>query len=175
MLPLLTIIIWLHSALSLAPPWKGPACWRPLPPRAVRSATPLQHRLKKDRSRLEPATQKVPAKQFAYYRFLPASEAPSTLSITINGTSGIEATAFVANGSDVTAYPFSPVSGATLAIPGFGSSSEAVPLVANTTDVDGQQAAFSTDESMPAVKKPAGGSVYSSGSTPKNTVTTSSG
>ena len=114
----------------------------------------------------------LPHYSFAYYRFSPISGAPATLNLTVNGTSGIKATAFLTNGSGVTEYPFSGVNGASVAIPGFSSSSEAVLLVANTTNTDGQQASFSSNGSPASVQEPTGGSVYSSGSTPNSTTVT---
>ncbi len=102
----------------------------------------------------------LPHYSFAYYTFSPTSGAPTSLSITVTGTSGIKATAFIkSSGGTVTEYPFSAVNGATVAIPGFGTSSEAVLLLANTTDVDSHQASFSTDGSVQSVQEPAGGSV----------------
>ena len=102
----------------------------------------------------------LPHYSFAYYTFSPASGAPTSLSITVTGTSGIKAAAFIkSSGGTVTEYPFSAVNSATVAIPGFGASSEAVLLLANTTDVDSHQASFSTDGSVQSVQEPAGGSV----------------
>ncbi len=103
----------------------------------------------------------LPHYSFAYYTFLPSTGAPANLTLSIKGTSGIKATSFVKNSSGlITEYPFSSVYSATVTIPGFSSSSEAVLLVTNTTDVDNHQASFSTSGTTQAVTEPTGSSVY---------------
>ncbi len=98
----------------------------------------------------------LPHYAFAYYTFLPSSSSPNNLNITVTGTSGIKATAFIKNSvGTITEYPFSTVNGTTVTIPGFSSSREAVLLVANTTDVDNHQANFSTDSLTSGVYEPA--------------------
>lgn len=91
---------------------------------------------------------------FACYTFTPSFGAPTNLALTVTGTTGIKATAFIKSGSSITEYPFSTVNGTTVTIPGFKSSSEAVLLVANTTDVDNHQVYFSTDGTLAAATEP---------------------
>ena len=114
----------------------------------------------------------LPHYSFAYYKFLPASGSPADLNITVKGTSGIKASAFIKSGSGaITEYPFSNVTGTTVAIPGFATSAEVVLLVANTTGVDNHSLNFSTDgTSLPATEPP-GGSTQQ----PGNTTSASSG
>lgn len=109
----------------------------------------------------------LPHYSFAYYKFsFPPSpvSATASLSITVNGTSAIRATAFLKDGSGaITDYPFSSVNGTTVTIPGFSSSSEVVLLLANSSAVDGHNANFSTNGSIqsatePSVAAPASGS-----------------
>ena len=104
----------------------------------------------------------LPHYSFAYYRFVPASGAPSNLPISLTSTSGIMATAFRKNGTTITEFPFTSF---TVSVPGFNTSTEVVLLVANTTDVDNHQANFSTDGTGLPVTEPTGGSVYPSSST----------
>lgn len=97
----------------------------------------------------------LPHYSFAYYKFSPSAGAPASLTLTINGTSGIKATAFIkSSGGSITEYPFTTVNGTSVTIPGFGSSSEVVLLVANTSTLDGHNANFSTDGSFQAVTEP---------------------
>ncbi len=97
----------------------------------------------------------LPHYSFAYYRFLPPPSSPDNLNITVTGTSGIKATAFIkSSGGIVTEYPFTTVNGTTTSIPYFSSSNEVVLLVANTTDVDNHQASFSTDGTPAPVTGP---------------------
>ncbi|MHB8123650.1 MAG: MXAN_6640 family putative metalloprotease [Desulfuromonadaceae bacterium] len=104
----------------------------------------------------------LPHYSFAYYRFVPASGAPSNLPISLTSTSGIMATAFRKNGTTITEFPFT---GFMVSVPGFNTSTEVVLLVANTTGVDNHQANFSTDGTGLPVSEPTGGSVYPSSST----------
>ena len=97
----------------------------------------------------------LPHYSFAFYRFLPSSSSPDTLTITLVGTSGIKATAFIkSSGGIITEYPFATVNGTTVTIPGFNSSSEVALLVANTTDTDNHQASFSTNYTLTGVTEP---------------------
>jgi hypothetical protein len=97
----------------------------------------------------------LPHYSFAYYKFMTLSSSPYNLNITVTGTSGIKATAFIKNSTGtITEYPFSTVNGTTVTMPGFSSSSEAVLLVANTTNIDNHQAGFSTDGSNSGVTEP---------------------
>ncbi|MHB8057731.1 MAG: MXAN_6640 family putative metalloprotease [Desulfuromonadaceae bacterium] len=99
----------------------------------------------------------LPHYSFAYYRFVPASGAPSNLPISLTSTSGIMATAFRKNGTTITEFPFTSF---TVSVPGFNTSTEVVLLVANTTDVNNHQANFSTDGTGLPVSEPTGGSLY---------------
>mgnify|MGYP001256758188 CR=1 FL=1 len=97
----------------------------------------------------------LPHYSFAYYSFLPSPSSPNNLNITITGTSGIKATAFIKNiNGIITEYPFSTVNSTTVTIPGFNSTSEAVLLVANITDVNDHQVSFSTDGITSGVTEP---------------------
>ena len=97
----------------------------------------------------------LPHYSFAYYKFLPSTSSPDSLNITVTGTSGIRATAFVKNSAGaISEYPFSTVNGTSVIIPGFNSSNEAVLLIANTSSLDGHNASFSTDGSSAAVTEP---------------------
>jgi len=90
----------------------------------------------------------LPHYSFAYYKFLPSVSAPTNLALTVTGTSGIKATAFIksSNGT-ITEYPFPAVNTTTVTIPGFSSSAEVALLIANVTSSDSQAANFSTDGS----------------------------
>lgn len=102
----------------------------------------------------------LPHYSFAYYTFVPSSSASVDLNITVTGTSGIKATAFIKSGGVITEYPFATVTGTTVTVPGFSSSSEVVLLIANTTDTDSHTANFSTNGTSVPVTEPAGGTVY---------------
>lgn len=109
----------------------------------------------------------LPHYSYAYYKFVPSSSAPSDLNITVNGTSGIKATAFLTNNSGtILEYPFASVNGTTVSIPNFSSSTEAVLLVANVVNVDGHQASFTTNGSVSGVTEPP--------NTPASSLTTTS-
>jgi len=109
----------------------------------------------------------LPHYSFAYYKFsFPPSpvSATASLSITVNGTSAIRATAFLKDGSGaITEYPFSSVNGTTVTIPGFSSSSEVVLLLANSSAVDGHNANFSTNGTIQSAVEP-GAAAPASGS-----------
>jgi len=97
----------------------------------------------------------LPQYSFAYYRFLPSASSPNILYITVNGTSGIQATAFIkSSGGSITEYPFASVNGTTVTVPGFNSSTEVALLVANTTNTDNHQANFTTNNSNAEVTEP---------------------
>jgi hypothetical protein len=102
----------------------------------------------------------LPHYSFAYYTFMPSAGAPGNLSISVTGTSGIKATAFIKSGGAITEYPFSAVAGTTVTVPGFSTSSEVVLLIANTTDTDNHTANFSTNGTSGPVTEPTGGTVY---------------
>ncbi|MEI6207097.1 MAG: MXAN_6640 family putative metalloprotease [Desulfuromonadales bacterium] len=114
----------------------------------------------------------LPHYSFAYYRFSPSTGAPTDLSITINGTSGISATAFKKNGTTVTEFPFANANNATVTIPGFSSSTEVVLLFTNSTNVDNHSVNFSTNGSSMSTTEPAGGA---SGSTTTSSSAASGG
>ncbi len=107
----------------------------------------------------------LPHYSFAFYRFLPSSSSPDTLTITLVGTSGVKATAFIkSSGGIITEYPFATVNGTTVTIPGFNSSSEVALLVANTTNTDNHQASFSTNYTLTGVTEPPPATASISGS-----------
>ena len=97
----------------------------------------------------------LPHYSYAFYKLVPSSSAPTDLSITVNGTSGIKATAFLNNGTGVPQeYPFTSVNGTTVSIPGFSTATEAVLLIANAVNVDGHQASFTTNGTVSGVTEP---------------------
>lgn len=102
----------------------------------------------------------LPHYSFAYYRFVPSTSAPATLSLTVNATSGIRAAVFKTSGGLISEYAFPSLIDGTLIVPGFSSSDEVVLLIANTTDVDNHSASFSTDGSYLTVVEPTGGTYY---------------
>ncbi len=103
----------------------------------------------------------LPHYSFAYYRFIPTAGAPGDLSITLNGTSGIRAAAFIkSSGGVITEYPFAATTGTTVTVPGFSSSTEAVLLIVNAADSDNHTANFSTNGTGLTVTEPSGGTVY---------------
>lgn len=108
----------------------------------------------------------LPHNSFAYYQFLPSSTSADYLNITVKGSSGIKAAAFIkSSAGTITEYPFSGVDGITVTIPGFSTSGEVVLLVANTSDVDNLNANFSTDATAqpPPVTEPGDSNSSSSG------------
>ena len=97
----------------------------------------------------------LPHYSFAYYKFSPPPGATTDLELTVSGTSGIKATAFIkSNTGIVNEYSFATVNGTTVTIPNFNSSSEAVLLVANITDTDNHQVSFSTDGTTSGITEP---------------------
>ncbi len=124
-----------------------------------------------------PTSISLPHYSFAYYKFSPSAGAPSDLTISLKGTSGIKASAFKSDGGKVTEFAFSNMSGSSVTIPGFRNSSEAALLVANTTDVDYHSANFSTDGRTLTVTEPPDNPVYDdqSSSSPSNGGSSSSG
>jgi hypothetical protein len=94
----------------------------------------------------------LPHYSFAYYKFLPSSSAPNNLNITVAGTSGIKATAFIKSGGGlISEYKFSSenmnMNGTSVTIPGFSSLSEVVLLVVNATASDNLNVSLSSDGS----------------------------
>lgn len=102
----------------------------------------------------------LPHYSFAYYKFVPSPGVPGDLAITVTGTSGITATAFRKDGSAIAEFPFAGVSGATITVPGFNTSSEVVLLITNATASDDHSANFSTNGTGQPVQDPVGGTVY---------------
>ena len=96
----------------------------------------------------------LPHYSFAYYRFSPTAGAPVNLNITVNGTSGIKATAYKNNGGTITEFPFNSVNGTSVTISGFNTSTEVALLIANTSTADNHTANFSTDSSGAQVPEP---------------------
>ena len=96
----------------------------------------------------------LPHYSFAYYTLTPSPSAPTDLTITVTGTSGIAATAFKKNGDVITEFPITGVSGTKVTIPGFRTSTETVLLLANITSTDAHEANFSTDGSTTLVVTP---------------------
>ncbi len=100
----------------------------------------------------------LPHYSFAYYTFLPSTDAQANLSLTLAATSGIKATAFIKSSSgDITEYTFAPLNkntGTTVTVPGFITSSEVVLLITNATNIDNHAANFSTDGTVLSVNEP---------------------
>lgn len=117
----------------------------------------------------------LPHYSFAFYQFSPSSSAPTDLNITINGTSGIKATAYKNIGGTISEFPFSSVNATTIVVPGFNTSTEVVLLIANITDVENHSANFSTNGNSLSVSEPTGGSVYLTSTTPAPTTNSGGG
>lgn len=94
----------------------------------------------------------LPHYSFAYYRFTPASGVP-TLTITIAKSSGIQTAVFRKSLGVITEITVNAV-GNSYTDNAFSSSDEVVLLIANTTNIDGHGANFSTDGSPVAVTEP---------------------
>jgi len=113
----------------------------------------------------------LPHYSFAYYTFLPSS---STLTLSLNKTSGIKAVVFKKVGGAISEVAANSGSD-SYTVSGFD---EVALLLVNTTIVDNHSASFSTDSSTPKVTEPTGGSVYNStgnGSTITGTISSSGG
>ncbi|MBJ6751279.1 MXAN_6640 family putative metalloprotease [Geomonas anaerohicana] len=96
----------------------------------------------------------LPSYSFAFYRFIPSSQ---PLTVTLNKTSGIQATLFKkVNGAFSEVPP--DAGGNSFTVSDFATmnalTDEVVLLVANTTTLDGHQVSFSTDGSPSAVSSP---------------------
>ncbi len=106
-------------------------------------------------------TVSLPHYSFAYYKFTPSN---TTLTITINKTSGIQAAVFKKVGGVITEVS-SNLAGTVYTVDGFSTMSqvndEVVLLLANTsTSKNDHQATFSTDGSVAPVTEPTAGSAY---------------
>lgn len=92
---------------------------------------------------------------FAFFKFTPSANV-STLTITLNKTSGIRTALFLNRAGVVS--EISANSNGSFSVAGFGSmnaaSDEVVLLVANTTNLDNHQVAFGTDGTATAVTEP---------------------
>lgn len=91
----------------------------------------------------------LPGYSFAFYKFTPA--AIGDLTITVAKTSGMAATVFKKAGA---ISEISPNADGTFTVTDFGTSDEAVLLIANITNVDNHQANFSTNGSTTSVTEP---------------------
>lgn len=96
----------------------------------------------------------LPHYSFAYYKFMPLAGAPVDITITVNGTSGIKATAYKNNAGTISEFAFNSVNGTSMTIPGFSTSTEVALLIANTTSADNHTANFSTDNSGASLTEP---------------------
>ncbi|WP_205743322.1 MXAN_6640 family putative metalloprotease [Geobacter sp. FeAm09] len=86
----------------------------------------------------------LPHYSFAFFRMVPSATSPATLTITLTADAGISAVAFRKTGSSIAS--FTPGSGSNvITIPGFGTATEVVLLLANTTGSDNLFAGFSSD------------------------------
>ena len=105
----------------------------------------------------------LPHYSFAYYKLTPTASI-SSVNIYLNKTSGIQSAAFQksSNGTITEIQPNSD--GISYSISGFNMSSEVALLIANTTDVDGHQVSFSTNNTSLPVTEPTGSSVYQTSS-----------
>lgn len=108
----------------------------------------------------------LPHYSFAYYKFIPASGLTS-LTISINKSSGIQ-TAMFKNGSELngsaTIAQANGTSTYSYVASSLVTSDEVVLLIANTTNLDGHSATFSTDGTLVAVVEPVNQATTSSGS-----------
>lgn len=100
----------------------------------------------------------LPHYSFAFYKFSPSATIPANFSISVKKTSGIT-TAVFAKLSGVISE-ISPAAGTSIyTINGFTASSpatdEVVLMIANSTNVDGHQASFSTAGQSASVSEPA--------------------
>ncbi|OGU00364.1 MAG: hypothetical protein A2X80_12875 [Geobacteraceae bacterium GWB2_52_12] len=91
----------------------------------------------------------LPSYSFAFYRFTPA--AIGDLTITVAKTSGMAATVFKKAGA---ISEISPNADGAFTVTDFGTSDEAILLIANVTNIDNQQANFSTDGTTTSVTEP---------------------
>ncbi|MDD2365825.1 MAG: hypothetical protein PHN84_06635 [Desulfuromonadaceae bacterium] len=89
----------------------------------------------------------LPGYSFAYYKFTPQTN--SYLTITLSKTIGIKTTMFK-NGVEMAP----DLNGASYTANGLTNSDELVLLIANTTDLDGHSANFSTDGLVDPVDEP---------------------
>lgn len=102
----------------------------------------------------------LPHYSFAFYKFSPSATV-GDLVISLAKTSGIQTSVFkTANGAITEVAP--DTGGASYTVTNFGSlnsiSDEVVLLIANTTNVNGHSASFSTTGSTAGVKEPTAGS-----------------
>ena len=107
----------------------------------------------------------LPHYSFAFYKFTPSVGAPATLTVTINATSGIGFTVFK-KVAGVISEVVPNAGGLSFTVTPFNTTDEVVLLIANTVNVDGHQAAFSTSGAAAAVTEPP--------STPASTLTPAS-
>jgi|GEM_PF-550644 len=86
----------------------------------------------------------LPHYSFAFFRMLPQTASPATLTITLTADAGISAVAFRKTGSSTSS--FIPGTGSNLiTVPAFDTADEVVLLLANTTGSDNLFAGFSSD------------------------------
>ena len=103
----------------------------------------------------------LPHFSFAYYRFVPTA-GMTDLTITLAKASGIQAVLFKTSNGIISEVPVNS-GGTSYTLSGFDGLSEAALLLVNTSDVDGQQANFSTDGSTQSVAATASTNASKSG------------
>ncbi len=101
----------------------------------------------------------LPHYSFAYYTFTPAAV---NFALTISKTGGIKTALFKKIGGVISEVAPNNIDGTSYTVSNFNTTSEVTLLLANTTDIDGQSANFSTDGSSHTVTEPTGGTVYGS-------------
>jgi hypothetical protein len=111
---------------------------------------------------VSPATVTLPHYSFTSYKFTP-SASTATLVISLAKTGGIQ-TAVFRNQGGIVSEVAADVGGASYTLSGFDAmdpqNDEVVLLLVNTSDVDSQQASFSSNGSLASLREPTGGSVY---------------
>lgn len=94
----------------------------------------------------------LPHYSFAFYKFAPTPNVPS-LTITIAKSNGIQTAVFRKSSGAITEITAN-AGGGSYTDNSFRSSDEVVLLIANTTNIDGENANFSTDGSLASVSEP---------------------
>ena len=108
----------------------------------------------------------LPQYSYTFYKFTPTSSSPA-LTVTLAVTSGVRAAVFTKSAGKVTEVPAN-AGGTSYTVSSFGTmdprTDEVVLLLANSTGLDGHQAAFNTDGSSLSVQDPATAAATSGGS-----------
>jgi len=97
-----------------------------------------------------PPAVSLPRYSFAFYKFAPSTFPDATMTITVNGTSGIRATAFRKDSAtqQISEFSFSGTSPGSVSVPNVSGAAEIVLLLVNSTGDATHNANFSTDGSF---------------------------